>query len=145
MKHLERDCGMHNNLKHNVLDEFDKIYDELQIINSSEYDEESKNQWLRDFLTNRREDIESYFDNSWHLADVDLPKEQTPVLLFYKDKFGHKWVKIATYTGLVDGEQHWVTSGYHVPINLKNCTEICWTFIPAPPNNNFFVKGGINP
>ena len=136
---------MHNNLKYNVLDEIDKIYDELQIINSSEYDEESKNQWLRDFLTNRREDIESYFDNSWHLANVDLPKEQTPVLLFYKDKFSHKWVKIATYTGLVDGKQHWVTSGYHVPINLKNCTEICWTFIPAPPNNNFFVKGGSNP
>lgn len=141
MKYLGEDCNMHNNLKYNILSEFDKIYDELQVINSSEYDVETKNQWLRDFLANRREDIESYFDNSWHSVDIDidLPEEHEPVLLYYKDKFGIKSVRTAIYTGLINDEQHWVTSGSHIPINLKDCTEICWTFIPAPPSNNFFI------
>lgn len=134
---------MYNTLKYKVLDEFDKIYNELQNIYNSEDSTEFKEQMLRDLFRNRREDVELYFDNLWHDVYTDPPEVNQLVLLCYrhkklKSKF--RCVKTVVYTGLVDEKQQWVTSGTHIPINLDGCEEICWTDIPAPPSNNFFMR-----
>lgn len=135
---------MPGTLKGKILDEFDKIYNELLNINNSEESTEFKERWLQDFLRGRRKDIEFYLDSTWHRVEDELPKEYRPVLLCYKNERNHKFTKIATYAGMVHGKPRWMTSGSHVLIILDKCTEVCWAEIPAPPNDNFFVKGGGN-